>query len=168
MSSQLTVRCLTEEKKDDIVTRYQAKASLIELAFLYSVSPRTIGRVLEERGLARPVPRIKAEAYTVLHLLEEHKVSPEGLKEILEVLRANNISSTATLEKILHTPALTPQNIQTYLNRCTKEELANYFYASGLTKLAEITQQAHERKQQQAALFKPSPQQSSPSLQSAG
>lgn len=158
MTSPVIVRCLSEEKKDDLVARYAKKASLIELAFLFSVSTRTIGRVLEERGLLSPVPRIKAEAYTVMHLLEEHQISPEDLKEILSLFRNNGISSIASLEHILRTPALTPQNIQSYLNQCTKEELANYFYSSGLTKLAEINQYAQadaHRKQQQAALFKP-------------
>lgn len=74
---------------------------------------------------------LTSEAMEVMQLLREYGITPTGLREVLE------------------TPALTSANVQTFLNRCTKEELAILFYTSGLVKLTEIVKQAHEAKQQQ-------------------
>lgn len=144
MQNPITVRCLTKAEKDLIVQQYQNKASLKSLAFLFEVSTRTIGRVLEERDLLTPVPRIKGEAYKMMRLL-----------------KLAGISDAEELKELLLPPVLDPAIVQIYLNDCSKEKLATHFYTSGLVKLAEITQQTHAtRKQQQAALFCP-PQQTS-------
>lgn len=137
----VTVKCINEAGKDDIVASYKNKVSLVILAVHHNTSTRTIGRVLEERGLATPVPRLKGEAYTAMKILKANGLTADTLDYALKHAVA---------------PALTPTTVQTYLNQCSKEQLAHHFYASGLVKLAEITQQAHaDRKQQQAALFRP-------------
>jgi hypothetical protein len=161
MQTPITVRCLTEQQKDVIIQAYQAKASLKQLAFLIGKSTRTIGRVLEERGLLTPVPRLKGEAYHTMKLLEKRGIGIDALGSLLGVLAHNRVKTAIQLQGILNTPALTPENIQIYLDHCTKEQLATHFYTSGLVKLAETTKQTHDtRKQQQAALFCP-PQQTS-------
>jgi hypothetical protein len=139
----ITVKCLSEAVKDEIVAHYNNKAKVKDLAIAFDTSTRTIGRVLEERGLSTPVPRLKGEAY-----------------QIMKLLKTVGLSCPVDLQTHLEVSAFTPENIQAHLNRCTKEQLASYFYTSGLVKLTEDSKQQHAaRKQQQAALFCP-PQQS--------
>jgi hypothetical protein len=131
------IKTLSQLSKDEIVAAYTTKKfTLLEIATAYNTSSRTIGRVLEECGLALPVPRLKGEAYQAMQVLKAYGLTPE------------------TLETALKVPAMTAHNIQTYLNQCTKEQLATHFYTSGLVKLTETIQQANDRKQHQAALFK--------------
>lgn len=127
----MQVKCLTAEEKDQIVLAYTHKTlNLKELAKHFNSSPRTIGRVLEERGLATPVPRLKGEAYQVMKFLNEHGLDLQGL-----VAR-------------LATPIVTPANVQHHLNNSSNEELAHYFYASGLVKIAESEQEFHANNQE--------------------
>jgi len=126
----MTVKKLSHEQKDDIVRAYNLKTlKLFELAQFFGTSPRTIGRVLEERGLATPVPRLKSEAYQVMQLLKEHQLDLIGLKD-----RLSSVSMTA-------------ENVQLFLNQCHKEDLARFFYISGLAKLSEIAKQVNDHKQ---------------------
>lgn len=120
----MTVKCFTEHIKDQICLAYAHKTmKQWELAKHFETSPRTIGRVLEDRGLATPVPRLKGEAYMTMQILAEYGLTPETLRHTLDL------------------PALTPENVQRFLNSSTQEELATYFYTSGLAKLADTPQQ---------------------------
>lgn len=116
---------------------YANKQPIKLLAEQFNTSTRTIGRVLEEGGLATPVPRLKGEAYQVMKFLDEQHLDLEGLKARLSV------------------PPLTSQSVQEFLNDCTKEQLARLFYISGLTKLAEIAKQTNDNKQQAAQQREP-------------
>jgi len=128
----MKVKCFDALSKDHICLAYSHKTMNIkELAEHFKTSARTIGRVLEERGLATPVPRLKGEAYQVMQYLREHGLDLVGLKAAMSV------------------PALTQNNIQIYLNQCSKQDLASYFYTSGLVELAEIAQQAQANASQQ-------------------
>jgi hypothetical protein len=80
----MQVKCLTVATKDQIVADYTAKMPLVEIAKKYETSPRTVGRVLEERGLATPVPRLKGEAYWAVKLMEEHGLALDELRTIVE------------------------------------------------------------------------------------
>lgn len=154
-----TVKSLGIFAKEAIVQGYKDKITLKRLAELHHTSPRTIGRVLEERGLLTPVPRLKGEAHNVMKGLASMGVSSEDALSLITVLKAHNIAKPAALIEKIQQPALTRASVQAYMNQCSKEELATHFYASGLVKLAEITKEANERKkQQQAALFKPAVQ----------
>ena len=149
------VKCISEFEKDNVVASYKNKVPLTILAVHHNTSTRTIGRVLEERGLATPVPRLKGEAYTVMKALQQADIPAKLAPEMITILTTAGIRGVAELQDRLK-PRVTSDTVQTYLNQCTKEQLAHHFYASGLIKLAEITQQAHaDRKQQQAALFRP-------------
>ena len=129
----MTVKCFTVEQKDQVCLAYIHKTmKLIDLAKHFATSTRTIGRVLEERGLATPVPRLKGEAYQAMKVLKEFDLTPTELWAHLSAPK---------------TPAFTPENVQTYLNMCSKEELARFFYTSGLVKLAAIANQVHTNAQ---------------------
>ena len=80
----MKVNCIKESNKDAIVELYTKKVSNItELAKAYDTSNRTIGRVLEERGIASPVPRLQGEAYLVMKLLKDYDVTIYALEAIL-------------------------------------------------------------------------------------
>jgi AraC-like DNA-binding protein len=80
----VTVKCLTEAQKDAAVAYYKSNVlNLKEIAQCFGTSPRTISRVLQERGLATPVPRLKGEAYQAVQLMKEYDLSIPGLKTVL-------------------------------------------------------------------------------------
>ena len=56
-----------------------------------------------------------------------------------EIIKKYQLTPEA-LEALILAPALTMPNVQLFLNDCTKEELANLFYTTGLVKLAEIVE----------------------------
>lgn len=158
----ITVKCVSEDVKSSIVTLYQGKKHDIkEIAKIHSTSTRTVGRVLEERGVALPRERIRGEAKAVMKLLEERNVTSQDLTGIFNVLRSAGINSVDKLAEAISRPPLNAEAVQSFLNRCSKETLASLFYNSGLIKLAEIAKQAAERKQQNAALFR-QPQEQTP------
>lgn len=145
----ISVRSLSETSKDLLVADYNNKLTIKALAERYCTSTRTVGRVLEERGLATPVPRLKGDAYRVMKMLEDNNISPDELETALTHLE-------------IPTPP-TKEAVQSYLNQCSQEQLAHHFYASGLVKLVETTKQANaDHKQQQAALFRPVAQSQQP------
>ena len=81
----MTVRCLTQPCKNQILDLYKRKLmSQKELADWFNVSPRTINRVLIEAGEATPVERIQGEAYQVMQLLKKHALDYQKLNMLLE------------------------------------------------------------------------------------
>lgn len=164
--TDITVKCLTEEDKDSFVRQYERKTmKMKDLAKVFDTSPRTLNRVLEERGLATPVPRLKGEAHQVMRLIGSYGLNAEKLglllktvststplnpnvQEIMKIVRGYGMSAEQ-LEAALKAPAVTTASVQGYLNQCSKEQLAIHFYTSGLVKIAEIAKHAHAAKQQQ-------------------
>ena len=81
----MTVRCLTQPCKNQILDLYKRKLmNQKELADWFNVSPRTINRVLIEAGEATPVERIRGEAYQVMQLLKKHALDYQKLIILLE------------------------------------------------------------------------------------
>lgn len=81
----MTVRCLTQPSKNQILDLYKRKLmNQKELAEYFNVSERTINRVFIEAGVATPVERIKGEAYQVMQLLKKHAVDLQKLSMLLE------------------------------------------------------------------------------------
>jgi hypothetical protein len=81
----VTVKCLTEVQKDAVVAYYKANVmNLKEMALCFGTSPRTVSRVLQERGLATPVPRLKGEAYQAVQLMKKYNLTVPGLKTVLD------------------------------------------------------------------------------------
>ena len=126
----MSVKCLTPADKDSIIGFYKAKhLNIKQLAKNFNTSPRTIGRVLEDAGLATPVPRLKGEAYLILGLLKEHGIdTPDQLR--------NHLAQ----------PLVNPNTVQAYLQGMSKEALLNLLYTA-------ITQ--HKNYASNPALFKP-------------
>lgn len=77
-----TVKCLSKDIKDYIVSDYRNKVSVTKIADEWCTSTRTIGRVLVERGLALPVARLQREAARVMRMMKIYDISPERLESI--------------------------------------------------------------------------------------
>ena len=76
---------LTQFQKQCIAHQHkQLKISVKDLAERNEVSTRTIGRVLDEYQIARPLARAKGEAYNVMKLLEQYHLNYATLKTMLE------------------------------------------------------------------------------------
>lgn len=92
----MTVKHIPEHHKDLLCDAYNNKThSLKQLAQIHKTSTRSIGRVLEERGLATPVPRLKGEAHQTMLLLKEYGITYSHLCAILK----NHAISTTTPPK---------------------------------------------------------------------
>lgn len=160
----MKVKCIPGYIKDQICLAYNNKTlTMKELADHFKTSTRTIGRVLEERGLATPVPRLKGEAYLVMEVLSEYGIDPKQLRpllesvstltplapdvrEVMQIVKSYGMTPDR-LRAALAAPAFTVENVQRFLNQSPKEDLAKYFYTSGLVKLAEIAQQVQTHAQ---------------------
>lgn len=109
---------LTDAQKDAIVTVYTSKTRTIkQIAGFLGVSTRTVGRVLEERGIPGPMAVRSAEAVRVMALLYKRKVDP------------------AMMEQILDTPALTPANVAIFLRDCNQAQLSIILQGAGIRTL---------------------------------
>jgi len=121
--NEMTVKCVNEEVKDSLVHDYLHNKLLFPttklLADCYIMSPRTVNRILAERGLKTPEQRIKGEAWNVMALLKLRKI--ENAKELAQILdRVSDLSS-------FKTPV---QETQSQLNKSTPAQLASYFYTA--------------------------------------
>lgn len=82
--TKVFVKSLPESAKDYIVNRYtQEIFTVTELAKMYQTSRRTIGRVLEERGVASPVARLQGKAYRAVKLMDKYDVNINELDNAL-------------------------------------------------------------------------------------
>lgn len=87
-----TVKCLTEHEKKYIVHYYNKKEKTIkQLAEYFDISPRSVGRVLDEYEIPRPTARAKGEAYNVMRLLEKYHLNYATLKMMLEKKHAHSV-----------------------------------------------------------------------------
>jgi hypothetical protein len=112
MSRTPNVKCFSAAQKDLIVSYYNAKIqNITQIAKNFHTSTRTIGRVLEERGLATPVPRLKGDAY-----------------QVMEYLKTMDITNAKELKWLMADRFITERNVQKYLNRASKDHLTTLFY----------------------------------------
>lgn len=119
----MTVK-LAKHTKDNIRLVYTRKTLTIkEMTQFFGVSSRTIGRVLEEGGLATPVPRLQGEAYLVMQLLKKHNLTLVSLTDLLE--------ATPLVPQIQDVPAL--------LEKLTWPDLIRKFSNSAMKKLLETS-----------------------------
>lgn len=118
----MTVK-LGKHTKDNIRLVYTRKTlSIKEMTQFFGVSSRTIGRVLEEGGLATPVPRLQGDAYQVMQLLKKHNLTP--------------VTLTAMLEAAPLVPQI--QDIPALLDKLTLPDLIRNFSTSAMKKMLEI------------------------------
>lgn len=117
----MTVSCLSPATKNSIAHAYTLKTlNLLELAKFFNTSTRTIGRVLEERGLATPVPRLKGEAHAVMRILHAYGLNADTL--------------VAALERNAE-PFLPTQYVEDYLLQASEEELGRLFWKANKHKI---------------------------------
>jgi hypothetical protein len=88
----ITVKCLSESSKDWVVYLYHHRDTIKKIAQLFHTSSRTIGRVLEERGLAKPVPRVKGEASRAIETMRKYDVTIGELEPALRAYRDSRVS----------------------------------------------------------------------------
>ena len=115
----MSVKSISSPIKDEIVVAYRAKTlNQLELAQFFNTSPRTINRILEERGLATPVARIKGEAYQAMQLLKQYGLTVGDLKTMLD---KTSITKNAFVEN--------------YLLNASEEELGRLFWLANKAKI---------------------------------
>lgn len=143
---------LNDKQKDRVVELIQTGKSRKDVAAFFNVSPRTIYRVLYERGVQPSVneasePRVvtadmgPAQArHHLTHLSDEEQA-------ILRICKAAGLDADA-LRRTLATPALTPENIRTTLASLGADQLGAFldsvYSQRALATLARHTPQQQE------------------------
>jgi len=98
-----------------------------DLADAYKISERSVRRILEEQSIHPIHLRMTVENAKMIAVVKKYRLTAKKLADVLA------------------TPALTPENVQRYLDSCTQEELARHFYTSGLVILAKIAGQVSQQ-----------------------
>lgn len=117
-----------EDRKRILYLKTTKKFTNEELARGYGVSTRTVERIMETNGI------------DVVHL----RMTTENAK-MIAVIKEHKIKSAAKLDQALRVPPLTMENVQLYLNGCSKDQLAQHFYISGLHILQQIAGEASQQ-----------------------
>lgn len=111
----MTVKCLSQEEKNIIITAYNSKCvNQKEIAQYWKVSERTINRVLIEAGVATPVARIKGEAYQVMQILKKYEIAASQLEPLIQ---KSQLLTTA-------------QVVEAYLRSASEEEVGRLFWVT--------------------------------------
>lgn len=144
---------LNDKQKDRVVELVQAGKSRKDVATFFNVSPRTIYRVLYEKGLQTDSsePRVvsatlgPAQAHrTVTHLTDDEQA-------ILRICKAAGLDADA-LRRTLATPALTPENIRTTLTSLASDQLGMFLDSVYTTRaLASLSKAAQPVQQEMPA-----------------
>lgn len=114
-------QALTDTQKAFVLDGYlYEKKNQTVLAELFNVSRRTIQRALMEKGV-------------------DTRISQESAA-ILAVVRKFNLDAEK-IQKLAQMPALTPENVRTYLSGLSHDTLANLFFTAATVKAL----QAHQR-----------------------
>lgn len=127
---------LTEEQKELIETSWLNGNSQAELAELFDVSPRTIGRVLKEAGRLAPegmADEIKRKGKNVLTADEQ---------KCLELLREKEIDSDR-LQRILKTPVLNSANMVKAVAGFNDQTTLNFLTAVKNRRKLDAIKQSH-------------------------
>lgn len=121
---------LNDKQKDRVVELIQSGKSRKDVATFFNVSPRTIYRVLYERGV-QPSVNEASEPRVVTADMEPaqaHRGTPLFTDEeqtILRICKAAGLDADA-LRRTLATPALTPENIRTTLASLASDQLGAF------------------------------------------
>ena len=83
----MTVKCLTPQEKQIIVSDYLAKSFITDIAFWHKVSPRTISRVLAEANLLTPTERVDAETKKIKRIMQKYGITVDTLDATLSILK---------------------------------------------------------------------------------
>jgi hypothetical protein len=127
----MTVKILTASQKGAVKLLYSLKRkNTKELAMALGVSERTIQRSIEEEAAKNSgLIDSSSEAKQVMALLYKHKITIPQLESLLQ-LSSRQLSPASSL--------VTSSQVQEYLCKATKEELATLFFTAGMAKLMEV------------------------------
>lgn len=81
MNQQKTTQ---ERFEQDMIDFYQATNNVSETARVFDTSRRTVGRILEQHGIARPLQKLRGEAYHIQDLLSKYNLSVMDVRRIIE------------------------------------------------------------------------------------
>ncbi len=127
-------KMLTKEQENSICRQFEGKLAITKIAHNHGCSPRTVNRVLREKGFGTKQASVSDQARGFMRVLGAYEITtPKQLGKILQE-RADGqgrLELTAKQE-------LNLENVQQFLNACTAPQLAGLFYASGLIKIAEM------------------------------
>lgn len=130
----MTVYCMDNTGKEYLAKDYESgKYTLRDLASMYGISTRTVGRVLKEFQLDGPTLRAQQEK-----------------DKIMDYLRSAGLDKLDKIKQVVNAPVLSADNVQAFLNRCNQAQLAGLFYKSALVKVVEAhNHKVAEQKEQQ-------------------
>jgi transcriptional antiterminator len=95
----MPVKCLSRLQKSNLCYYYANKTHTPkQLAELYQVSYRTVVRVLEENGYAKPKDRDLEEAKAVLRLMQKHNIGYHKVMDLIRRSITNPIPNTNQIE----------------------------------------------------------------------
>lgn len=115
--------------EERVLSLYTLNTPQQHIALEVGVSPRTVGRILWEKGIQTPVRKEQELGKQCLAILKKHNISVEDLDAILS--NKENV--------------ITAKAVQKFLNKSSSAQLARMFYASGLVKITEIFQEQQKQ-----------------------
>jgi len=118
---------LNDKQKDRVVELVQAGKSRKDVATFFNVSPRTIYRVLYEKGLQTDSsePRVVTATLGPAQAHRTNTPLTDDEQAILRICKAAGLNADA-LRRTLATPALTPENIRTTLTSLAADQLGMF------------------------------------------
>ena len=76
---------LHDSEKQEIVRGYLQGITQKHLAYMYLVSPRTIGRVLRDAGVTDPTYKVSPIEYSMVEMLRKYELDVRNLRVILRI-----------------------------------------------------------------------------------
>ena len=76
---------LHDSEKQEIVRGYLQGITQKDLAYMYLVSPRTIGRVLRDAGVTTPTYKVSPIEYSMVEMLRKYELDVRNLRVILRI-----------------------------------------------------------------------------------
>lgn len=113
---------LNDKQKDRVVELIQSGKSRKSVATFFNVSPRTIYRVLYEKGVQ---PDARETVTTVPQAHRPTTLFTQEETEILRICKAAGLDADG-LRRTLATPALTPDNIRSTLASLGSDQLGMF------------------------------------------
>ena len=110
----MTVKSISSMDKALIVHHYHhGDFNKQELAIKFGTSPRTIHRVLVEMGIETANEKYASDLQAYMRIINNYDVDPHQLDTILFKDSVSKVNS---------------EDVQDYLNQCTKKEIAIFLY----------------------------------------
>lgn len=143
---------LNDKQKDRVVELVQAGKSRKDVATFFNVSPRTIYRVLYEKGLQTDSSEPRVVTATLGPAQARHHLThlSDDEQAILRICKAAGLDAN-TLRRTLATPALTPENIRTTLTSLAADQLGMFLDSVYTARALTLIQRAQPTQQEMPA-----------------